>query len=202
MISFELVDKDTCLHYRDLFVHRLGQTKAERYCLMLVDGRVTTAFGLHCRDVRLGASQHVGEVFGISVTSLRYARLGKLFMLALTSGEFRRWLQGRFSDMNQAVLEGISTASPTLHHEGKTDRGVLKLVKREPRPGGGFQLLYQGPFRDDTWAEVMRQWHAEQAWICRDSWDGPRLPRPVQQQAKKKRKGRGAGRATAGEGPA
>ncbi|KAA9379664.1 hypothetical protein F5972_08405 [Microbispora cellulosiformans] len=193
VISFEQVDKDTCLHYRDLFVHRLGLTKAERYCLMLIDGRVTTAFGLHTRDIRLGNSGWVGEVFGITVTSARYARLGKLFMLALTSGDFKRWVLANNPRLQQAEIVGISTASPTINHEGKTDRGVMKLAKREPRPGGGFQLLYQGEFRTDTLPEVMRRWHAEQAWVCRPGWDGPRLPQPTATgQRRKKRKGRGA----------
>lgn len=192
VITFEHVDKDTCLHYRDLFVHRLGLTKAQKYCLMLVDGRVTTAFGLHPRDLQLNKSPYIGEVFGISVTSRRYARLGKLFMMALTCDGFRRWLLSMSPELQQTELRGIQTASPTINHEGKTDRGVLRLVRREPRPGGGFQLLYQGDFRPETLADVMRRWHADQAWICRDTWDGPRLPQPAQAQRRKKRRGRGA----------
>lgn len=34
------VDKETCLYYRDLFVHKLGTTKAECYYLMLIDGKL------------------------------------------------------------------------------------------------------------------------------------------------------------------
>jgi hypothetical protein len=192
VIEFAEVDRATCLHYRDLFVHRLGHTKAERYCLMLIDGRVTTAFGLHLFDVRRGTKQHVWESFGITITSARYARLGKLFMLALTSGDFRRWLLARFPRLQQADIVGIQTASPTQRHEGKTDRGVLKLVRRVPLPGGGFQLLYQGTFRHDTWPEVMAGWHAQHAWNARPSWDGPRLPPPGDAGGQRKKKGRGA----------
>lgn len=157
-IEFVDIDKATGLHYRDLFVHRLGQTKAESYGLMLIDGRVVTSFGLHRRHLFLGNSDYIGEVFGISVTSKRYARLGKLFMLMLTSGETRKWLLNEYPAMHLTPPKGISTASPALHHEGKTDRGVMKLVRRVPLPNGGFQLLYQGDFRDDTYADVLKNW--------------------------------------------
>lgn len=171
VIEFRDVDKDTCLYYRDLFVHRLGTAKAERFGLMLIDGRVTTAFGLMFRDLLRGADQYIAEVFGISTTSDRYARLGKLFMLALTSGEFKRWAARTWpTQIGHANPLGIKTASPTINHEGKTDRGVLELVRREPRPGGGFQLLYQGPFRDDTFEEVLARWLATQGHITRPGY--------------------------------
>ena len=188
------VEKETCLHYRDLLVHKLGGTvTAERYCLMLIDGRVTTAFGLHCRDVVLLRTKYVGEVFGISITSDRYARLGKLFLEVILAGDMKKWLLREFRMLQRCEPVGIQTPSPTERHEGKTDRGVLKLVKREPRPGGGFQLLYRGDFRDDTWAETLARWQAQYAWMCRPGWDGPKLEPPVQ-RAGKKRRGRGASR--------
>lgn len=158
VISFMDVDKNTGLYYRDLFVHRLGQTRAEKYLLMLIDGRVVTSCGLLLRDVILGKTSHLAEVYGISVTSARYARLGKLFMLALTSDDFKKWALSEMPQMQMSDLQGVQTASPTLHHEGKTDRGVLKLVRRIALPNGGFQLLYRGNFRDDTFGEVMKNW--------------------------------------------
>jgi hypothetical protein len=44
-VSFVRVDAETCLYYRDLFVHKLGVTRGESYFLMLLDGRVVTASG-------------------------------------------------------------------------------------------------------------------------------------------------------------
>lgn len=171
VISFVNVDKHTGLHYRDLFVHRLGQTRAEKYVLMLIDGRVVTSCGLLLRDVVLGKTDYLAEVYGISVTSKRYSRLGKLFMLALTSGDFRQWCLAEMPQIHMSDLRGIQTASPALHHEGKTDRGVLKLVRRIPLKNGGFQLLYRGEFRDDTWADVMSTWHAKFGHMSRPGWD-------------------------------
>jgi len=63
-INFVAVDKHTALYYRDLFVHRLGTTAAERYFLMLIDGRAVTALGLHRRDLDRGITEYLGETFG------------------------------------------------------------------------------------------------------------------------------------------
>lgn len=170
-IEFVEVDKHTALHYRDLFVHRLGQSRAQWYGLMLVDGRAVTSFGLLPRNLVQGLSPYLAEVFGISVTSKRYARLGKLFMRALTSGEFKKWALATWPGiLLNYDPAGIFTASPTLHHEGKTDRGVLKLVARVELPEGGFRLHYEGPFRPDTFAEVMAGWHHKFGHLHRPDW--------------------------------
>jgi hypothetical protein len=173
-IAFHIVDKHTCLRYRDLFVHRLGQTRAEIYILMTIDGRVVTACGLHIRDVTSHKQDHVSEVFGVSITSKRYKRLGKLFMLCLTSYEFYRWLTTVKPDLQSQEILGIQTASPTQHAEGKTDRSVLKLVKRVKQPNGDYQLLYRGKWRDDTFADVLALW-------CEKWGEHSRGAAPVQQ---------------------
>lgn len=151
------VDKETCLYYRDLFVHKLGTTKAECYYLMLIDGKVTTAFGLHRRDFFSMKSNYIGEVFGISVSSKRYKRLGKLFMMCLTSGSFKKYLESTML-MGARTLQGIKTSSKTSHFEGKTDRGVMKLIKREEQPNGTFLVVYIGDFRQDTYSECVKKW--------------------------------------------
>lgn len=161
------VNKETCLYYRDLFVHKLGTTKAECYYLMLIDGRVTTAFGLHRRDFFSMKSEYIGEVFGISVSSKRYKRLGKLFMMCLTSGSFKKYLQSTMM-MGVRTLKGIKTSSKTSHHEGKTDRGVMKLVKREEQPNGTFLVVYQGDFRTDTYKDCIKRWLKQYGYYRRD----------------------------------
>jgi len=45
-----VVGLPTALYYRDLFVHRLGATTADRGFLLLVDGQVITAFGIFIQD--------------------------------------------------------------------------------------------------------------------------------------------------------
>jgi hypothetical protein len=170
-VGFVFVDKFTCLHYRDLFVHRLGQTEAEVYGLMLLDGKVVTAFGLHAQKLRIGLSPFLFESFGISVSSNRYARLGKLFMLLLTSCDFASWLLAQSHGYQSHPPIGIRTASPTQNHEGKTDRSVMKLVAREPCPGGGYQLTYEALFRDETWNDVIARWLRRWGHKHRPGWD-------------------------------
>ncbi len=157
-VQFIKMDQHTALYYRDLFVHRLGSTEAERYYLMLLDGRVVTALGLNDSFLLRGRSDHIWETFGISKTSNRYARLGKLFMLLLTSGDMKRYLLSTTRGYGLRNLKGIQTTSITQHEEGKTDRSVMKLVSREPLDNGCFRIVYRADFRDDTWKNCLELW--------------------------------------------
>lgn len=153
------VDRDTALYYRDLFVHKLGGTTAERFFLLLIDGRVVSAFGISLRDVLIGRSEYIGEVFGITKTSQRYKMLGKLFMLCLTSGEMKRIFTSLFR-LWLKEPRGVRTTSITTHPEGKTDRSVMRLVHREQLPTGQYRLIYQADFRNDTFRDCLRYWLA------------------------------------------
>src|ERR1019366_1369518 len=152
-----MVGLPTALYYRDLFVHRLGATTADRGFLLLVDGQVMTAFGIFIQDFLQFRNQYLPEMFGITRSSKRYKRLGKLFMLLLSSGEMKK----RLCDILRLWLHepaGIQTTSITVHEEGKTDRGVLKVVSRETLDDGRFRIIYRGDFRDDSFADVVADW--------------------------------------------
>jgi hypothetical protein len=152
-----MVGLPTALYYRDLFVHRLGATTADRGFLLLVDGQVMTAFGIFIQDFLQFRVQYLPEMFGITRSSKRYHRLGKLFMLLLTSGEMKK----RLCDILKLWLhepKGIQTTSITVHEEGKTDRGALKIVYREKLEDGRFRIIYRGDFRDDSFADVVADW--------------------------------------------
>src|SRR5947199_3106932 len=152
-----LVGLPTALYYRDLFVHRLGATTADRGFLLLVDGQVMTAFGIFIQDFLQFRTEYLPEMFGITRSSGRYHRLGKLFMLLLTSGEMKK----RLCDILKLWLHepaGIQTTSITVHEEGKTDRGALKVVSREKLDDGRFRIIYRGDFRGDSFADVVGEW--------------------------------------------
>jgi hypothetical protein len=154
---FIMVGLPTALYYRDLFVHRLGATTADRGFLLLIDGQVMTAFGIFIQDFLQFRMQYLPEMFGITRSSRRYHRLGKLFMLLLTSGEMKKHL----CDILKLWLHdprGIQTTSITVHEEGKTDRGALKVVSRETLDDGRFRIIYRGDFRDDSFADVVSDW--------------------------------------------
>jgi hypothetical protein len=152
-----MVGLPTALYYRDLFVHRLGATTADRGFLLLVDGQVMTAFGIFIQDFLQFRMQYLPEMFGITRSSKRYHRLGKLFMLLLTSGEMKKWL----CDILKLWLHeprGIQTTSMTVNEEGKTDRSVLTMIARERLEDGRFRIIYRGDFRDDSFADVAADW--------------------------------------------
>jgi hypothetical protein len=155
--SVIMVGLPTVLYYRDLFVHRLGTTNADRGFLLLVDGQVMTAFGIFIQDHLQFRTEYLPEMFGITRSSKRYKRLGKLFMLLLTSGEMKK----RLCDILRLWLHeplGIQTTSITVHEEGKTDRGTLKMISRETLDDGRFRIIYRGDFRDDSFADVVSDW--------------------------------------------
>lgn len=156
-IEFVQVDQATALYYRDLFVHKLGTTTAESFYLMLIDGKVNTALGLSLRDVFTQKTDYVGEVFGISKSSARYKRLGKLFMFCLTSGDFQKFLMSKYNFGTRKPM-GIKTSSLTTYAEGKTDRSVMKLTFREQLKDGTYRVIYQGKFRNDTYADCIKRW--------------------------------------------
>lgn len=156
-IEFVQVDEATALYYRDLFVHKLGGTTAESFWLMLIDGKVNTAMGLSLRDVFTMKSDYIGEVFGISRSSQRYKRLGKLFMFCLTSGDFQEFIMGQYN-FGVRKPKGIKTSSLTTYAEGKTDRSVMKLTFREQLKDGTYRVIYQGDFRDDTFTDCIKRW--------------------------------------------
>jgi hypothetical protein len=152
-----MVGLPTALYYRDLFVHRLGATTADRGFLLLVDGQVMTAFGIFIQDFLQFRMQYLPEMFGITRSSRRYHRLGKLFMLLLTSGEMKK----RLCDILKLWLHeprGIQTTSITVHEEGKTDRSALKVVSREKLEDGRFRIIYRADFRTDSFADVVADW--------------------------------------------
>ena len=151
------VDGPTCLHYRDLFVHKLGATGAEEYYLMLIDGRVMTAFGLHTSDLRRFASDYLHVVFTISKSSTRYRRLVKLFELLLTSGEMGQTLL-RMNEYGLREPLGMQTTNITSGPSSMISRGIMKFHSREPMPGGRFKVRYRTAFRTDTFNECLRKW--------------------------------------------
>lgn len=151
------VNHETAMYYRDLFVHKLGTTKAERYFLFLIDGKVTTAFGLAMRDVNTGKSDYAGEVFGISITSYRYKRLGKLFMLCLTCEDFHKVVESGYN-MGFREIKGIKTSSITTYAEGKTDRSVMKLIHRELMDDGRYRVVYRTDWWDRTYKDCLKLW--------------------------------------------
>jgi hypothetical protein len=162
-IALVPVDADTGLHYRDLFIHNLGATRAEMHFLLLVDGRVTGAIGMMVRDVQMGRSTWIGIPYAIATSSRRYPRIGKLLMLAAVAGDTRELILRLQPPLALQRLDGIQTTTIGPYAEHKLDRGVLQLHKREQPAPGTYRLLYRGTFTDDHWADALSTWRRKWA---------------------------------------
>jgi hypothetical protein len=156
-IMFVEIERPTAMYYRDLFVHRLGSVNSEWYLGLLVDGQLTTVLGLNRADFMRFKVPYIRETFGITISSKRYSRLGKLFMMLLTTNEFYAWSRKHTRQGIRKAI-GIQTTSLTKHPEGKTDRGVLKVVKREQLPHGTWRLVYASDFRDLSFSDAVGEW--------------------------------------------
>lgn len=156
-LTFVEIDKETALYYRDLFVHRLGVTVSEMYLAMLLDGRLVTVVGINHARFMHHRTDYISETFGISRSSQRYKRLGKLFMLALTTTEFREFIKSHLRIGIRKPI-GISTTSLTKHPEGKTDRGVMKVKSRVQLEDGTWKIVYVADFREQTFQEALAFW--------------------------------------------
>lgn len=156
-IEFIEIERPTAMYYRDLFVHRLGSVQSEWYLGLLVDDQLTTVLGLNRADFMRFKVPYIRETFGITISSRRYSRLGKLFMMLITTKEFYAWSRVHTRQGIRKAI-GIQTTSLTKHPEGKTDRGVLKVVKREKLSGGTWRLVYASDFRDLTYSEALAEW--------------------------------------------
>ena len=186
VVEFVEIDRPTVMYYRDLFVHRLGTTQSEWYIAMLVDGRLVTVIGLNRQRFMHFKSGYVKETFGISVTSQRYKRIGRLFMLALTTTAFRDWMRkhGRYGIRE---MLGVETTSLTKHEVSKNDRALMKLVSREKLPNGTWKLQYRADLRDETFHDVLVKWLATEAHHSRSGETEAAQGQPAQEGRRTRR---------------
>jgi hypothetical protein len=178
VLGFVEINRETGLYYRDLFIHRLGMTQAEFYVMMTLDGRAVTSIGLNREKLQHFYSEYIYETYGISTTSHRYKRLGKLFMMALCTTEFRHWLM-RHTRVGIRMPKGMITTSLTKHAEGKTDRGVMKATDRELQSNGLWKITYKADFRDMTFDDALAEWFKQHGGRTRakvPTGDQPGLP--------------------------
>lgn len=162
-IVFHETRKEIALYYRDLFAHKLGVTRAERYYLATIDGYLFAVFGMFFANSSdkwkaYARGQVVYEVFGFTVPSKRYPRLNHLFMCSIVSEAARRF----FSDDAYGSLQEFKVFQTTCISttpEQKSHRATgLKLIEKRQRPDGRYHLVYAGPFRKETMAETIRRW--------------------------------------------
>jgi len=157
-ITFRKVSGEVSLYYRDLFAHKLGQTKAEIYYVMLLDGAVFGTVGFHLADVRLLRDDHVMEVFGFdrSLDAETYAH--RLLMMAITCREFRDRLYADQRSNRYFEMRGFKTVCLAKYRKLKSSNGLLELVKRDKLPNGSYRLMYKTKWWDRTFQGCVQDW--------------------------------------------
>ena len=163
-IDFVAVSDRVALYYREIWVHKLGQTQGELHTLMLVDGKVFAALGFWTDHLRRINTDYLFEQFGMC------ARIGddpmptRLMMLAITSQAFKEKVidlcgpRNRYFEMN-----GLRTVCLSKYRKVKHNTGIFDLLEREKLPNGLYKLTYQIDFRPDTFSDVIARYLKETA---------------------------------------
>ena len=167
-ISFVQVPEQQALYYRDLFAHKLGNTRAEQYFLMLVDGKVFATVGFMTNALFGLKSDRVFENYGFNAPVRNMPRANRLLMLAITSREFADVLYRTASRVNRVYrLRGVRTTCLSKYRRVKLNNGILKALSCERLPegkanGGMYRILYDTDFREQDFRGVVRQFLDEE----------------------------------------
>jgi hypothetical protein len=170
-ISLLQCSKELALYYYDLFVRELGMVVAQKYYLFMIDGRVAGTCGFFQQFWFVKRLPVLYETFGLSMTSEKYARLGRLLMGAITCLEFKKQYltEAVKTDKLFCDLKMLRTTCLTKYPESKKNRGLLKLVKRERMANGRFYLVYETEWHKRGYSDVVTEWVGKHAQHGRES---------------------------------
>ena len=150
------VSRAQATYYRDLFVHRMGNTSARNTIALLLDGHIFAITGINAVDFHQGEHLYVEETFGIAVTDRRH-RLGRLLAQTLVCRPFLNMAGDYRRDREP---DGIRGTVWTRYREDKASRGTFKLINREfDKPSGLNKLRYHGVAREVTLQETFTRWY-------------------------------------------
>jgi len=159
IISVIPVDEMVAMYYRDLFVHRLGATRAELYFLFLIDGKVFSVRGLIYYVQNRGIGDRFREVFGLVRSNKKYRHIGRLAMRLITSIEFRD-LMVRPGDVFEKKF--ITSTTISKYPVAREDEGILEIYDSKQAPDGLYHLQYEAEFKDTTFQEYLAEWLKEE----------------------------------------
>jgi len=155
-------DRATALYYRELFAHKLGATRADRYFIFTVDGYLFGVVGTIVRDAlrrRLTTKgpPAVGQLFAFTTPS-RYGRLSKLLMRCVTCEQFREEMALVDPPLAYVADLAMSTTCIASVPEVKSVRGIFKLVDRSRRSDGRYQITYRTNFHAGKYPDMLEKW--------------------------------------------
>lgn len=156
-VRFVSAPEEVVLYYRDLFAHRLGNTGAEHYYLMLIDGKVFSVVGFMTSKLFRLQQDKIFENFGFSVSSKRYPHANRLLMLMITSKEMGAVLRRTTSKVNRYYkLTGMKTTCLSKYRSIKTHQGILERISREQLPNGLYKIQAQCDWANRDFKETLK----------------------------------------------
>lgn len=158
-ISLKSVDKNIGLYYRDLFAHKLGATRSERYYIGLINQYIFCVFGIHTQKFNFGHADAINETFGFTCPSNRYKRLNRLFMAALVCGDAKKVFIKDRAWVENRDCKGVRTVCLSTYPELKVNRGIMKLMRRDKVKQGNYnyKLHYYADFNQKTFSDVVKE---------------------------------------------
>ena len=150
------------LYYRDLFAHKLGVTKAERYFLILLDGKVFGVFGVMLGEVYRLTSDRYFETFGFTAYSEKFPRSGRLLMMIITSMEAKKVIVHTSGKNRYYKLVGMRTTCLSKYRNSKSNNGIVITENRERMPNGMYKIHYYANFRKDTFSDCVKRFLREE----------------------------------------
>jgi len=162
-VRFAAVEDVVALYYRDLWAHKLGNTGAEHYFLILLDGKVFATVGFHTSELFRLKSDKVFENYGFNAPSKAYPKLNRLMMYLITCKEMGTLLRATASKVNRIYkLNGMKTTCLSKYRKVKLNNGLMSITKKEKMPDGVYKLMYECEWHDRTFADGIALFLAEQ----------------------------------------
>lgn len=153
------VDKMVAMYYRDLFVHRLGSTNAERHFLFLIDNKVFSVRGLMYHVQNRGVGDRFREVFGVVRSNKHYRHIGRLAMRLITSKEFRDMILRPGEVFEKRY---ITSTMISMHPVAREAKGILEIYDSTQSADGMYHLQYEAEFKDRSFQEFLLDWLNEE----------------------------------------
>ena len=156
-VTFRVVNEKVALYYRDLFAHRLGNTKAELYVLMFIDGYVFGTMGFHLAEARRLASDDLFEVFGFNAPLKNHQKANRFLMMCITTEEFRDFIYNSQKTNRFFEFKGFKTTCLSKYRKVKLNNGLLNIRDREKEPlTGMYKIVYICDFYKRSYKDCLK----------------------------------------------
>jgi len=169
-IEFKSVSADIALYYRDLWAHKLGNTKAEHYYLILLNDKVFATVGFHTSELFRLRSTRVFENYGFNAPSKRHPRINRLMMMLITCKEMEGVLRKDVSKVNRVYdLKGLRTTCLSKYRKVKSNNGILKVEKREKMKDGVYKIMYDTDFHKRNFQQCVVDYLKEENQLLKNN---------------------------------